>query len=110
MQLVRTPLMGLHVLVMRDTLEMGLSAQVCSLHNFTNKSLMLKFFFPDIDECQFDVCDKNANCSDVDGSFECTCNTGFSGDGITCFGMLPLADLHFNLHVVPCKVHVIKIL
>ena len=41
----------------------------------------------DINECQSDICDVNANCTDSDGSFECSCNVGFTGDGFTCFGM-----------------------
>ena len=31
-------------------------------------------------------CDSYANCTDTEGSFECTCRDGFSGDGITCTG------------------------
>ena len=30
------------------------------------------------------VCDGNATCSDTQGSYECMCNTGYSGDGLTC--------------------------
>lgn len=33
-------------------------------------------------------CSKNAVCTDTDGSFMCTCKTGFNGDGVTCIGML----------------------
>ena len=40
----------------------------------------------DIDECSeaVDSCDMNAVCADTDGSFTCTCQVGFSGDGLTC--------------------------
>ena len=40
----------------------------------------------DIDECSeaVDSCDMNAVCADADGSFTCTCQVGFSGDGLTC--------------------------
>ena len=40
----------------------------------------------DIDECSeaVDSCDMNADCADTDGSFTCTCQLGFSGDGLTC--------------------------
>ena len=40
----------------------------------------------DIDECSevLDSCDMNADCTDTDGSFTCTCQVGFSGDGLTC--------------------------
>jgi len=38
------------------------------------------------DECllNLDNCHPNAVCSKVPGSFECTCNSGFFGDGVSC--------------------------
>ena len=33
-----------------------------------------------------DNCDDNAKCTNIPGSFTCTCNEGFSGEGITCTG------------------------
>ena len=42
------------------------------------------------------VCDLNADCTDLNGTFECTCQQGFSGDGTNCSGKL-------MLHVVPVK-------
>ncbi|CAH3164155.1 unnamed protein product, partial [Pocillopora meandrina] len=40
----------------------------------------------DIDECKSsnDVCDKNANCSNTVGFYNCTCKEGFTGDGHSC--------------------------
>lgn len=40
----------------------------------------------DIDECAegTDNCDVNATCTNEPGSFTCTCNFGFAGDGVTC--------------------------
>ena len=40
----------------------------------------------DIDECElgFDDCNENATCTDTVGSFSCTCNPGYSGNGLNC--------------------------
>ena len=41
----------------------------------------------DIDECaEQSPCDGNAVCTNTPGSFACTCNDGYSGDGMTCTG------------------------
>ena len=38
----------------------------------------------DIDECLSNPCDTNATCVNTNGSFVCTCDNHFSGDGINC--------------------------
>ena len=38
----------------------------------------------DINECLGDPCDANATCLNINGSFICTCNDHFSGDGFNC--------------------------
>ena len=40
----------------------------------------------DVDECLLGTasCDSNASCANIDGSFTCSCNSGFDGDGTTC--------------------------
>ena len=49
-------------------------------------------FFPltDINECEVgeDNCHTFASCNDTDGSYYCLCNKGFSGDGLTCTGII----------------------
>ena len=42
----------------------------------------------DIDECETntDNCDVNAKCKNTKGSFHCTCNIGFTGNGVVCEG------------------------
>ena len=44
--------------------------------------------FSDTDECAegSDSCDSNAECMDIDGSYYCLCNTGFTGNGSSCTG------------------------
>ena len=45
-------------------------------------------FILDADECNASspVCDVNAICNNTIGSYRCTCNPGYSGDGRTCKG------------------------
>ena len=40
----------------------------------------------DFNECELDMdqCAINATCSNTEGSYECSCNTGFTGDGTLC--------------------------
>ena len=40
----------------------------------------------DIDECseESDNCHEDATCTNSVGSFDCTCNAGYSGDGVNC--------------------------
>lgn len=49
-------------------------------------------FYLDINECTEGThnCDGNATCTDTDGSFDCVCNTGYTGNGTDCAGKLLL--------------------
>ena len=40
----------------------------------------------DIDDCASNPCHGNATCNNTIGSFICTCDDGFSGDGFNCSG------------------------
>ena len=44
--------------------------------------------FSDNNECTDGTnnCHANAACTNTDGSFTCACNTGYSGNGVTCTG------------------------
>ena len=59
----------------------------------------------DIDECALGEhnCNKSATCSDVVGgedSFNCTCNTGYTVDGVSCVGEYSY-DIVLSLHYLP---------
>ena len=45
---------------------------------------------PDFDECSLEPipCDENADCTNNDGSYSCTCKQGFTGNGSICEGVL----------------------
>ena len=57
-----------------------------SKYNFAIVCLLL--FIIDVDECadETDNCHDNATCTNNDGSYECECNVGYTGDGVTCTG------------------------
>ena len=39
------------------------------------------------------MCDKNANCTNTDGSYICACKEGYTGDGHSCQGIIIAYDL-----------------
>ena len=50
---------------------------------------MKLIFSTDIDECadsSKNNCSSNANCTDTIGSYDCTCQIGYSGNGYICDG------------------------
>ena len=47
----------------------------------------LTCYHADIDECERDNttnCHENAQCTNTEGSFNCSCNPGYTGDGVNC--------------------------
>ena len=76
----------------------------------------------DINECTevgMNKCDSNAICTDVAGSFTCTCNQGYTGNGTTCTSEYTILILsmvadsgHFlppHFHAFPLHFHCISI-
>ena len=46
-------------------------------------------YLPDVDECAdsaLNNCHAYATCTNNNGSFTCTCDVGYTGDGINCSG------------------------
>lgn len=44
------------------------------------------FICVDINECRNNPCHAQATCTDTIGSYICTCNQGYSGNGFNCAG------------------------
>jgi hypothetical protein len=41
-----------------------------------------------MDECLSNsTCDANATCNNTEGSYACTCDSGYRSDGFSCHGM-----------------------
>jgi hypothetical protein len=54
-----------------------------------NKDLIWYFSIStDINECSENThnCDRNATCTNTEGSFNCPCKNGFRGNGTSCKG------------------------
>ena len=43
-------------------------------------------FGADVNECESDICHGDAQCTNTEGSFACSCNPGYTGDGKHCTG------------------------
>ena len=94
----------LTVPVTLDSLEMVLSVRVSGITiNVHNITKMLITVFIDVNECDEGIhnCHENANCSDVVGGFNCTCNSGFTGSGTFCGdnGKVSITIIYSSLYV-----------
>ena len=49
-------------------------------------TIMCTTCYADINECEGDDdnCHVNASCTNLEGNFTCSCNPGYTGDGVTC--------------------------
>jgi len=52
----------------------------------------------DINECSLGIhnCHANATCTNTQGSFTCSCKTGYSGNGRNCSGKKNFFSFHFE--------------
>ena len=64
------------------------------------------YFYLDIDECKEQIfnCHADALCNNTNGSYNCTCKAGFSGDGHVCAGKTFLNDFKVCLLVVAFRI------
>ena len=58
------------------------------ISNLVKNIIFLFLSCEDVDECVDGShnCHAEAMCSNTEGSFTCTCNTGYEGDGKECIG------------------------
>ena len=74
-------------------MEANSTALVCSPKAKSILTLQFFIFCPshaDVDECERneDSCHENAQCINTEGSYTCSCNPGYTGDGINCTSKL----------------------
>ena len=55
--------------------------------------------YADVDECERneDNCHENAQCINTEGSFTCSCNTGYTGNGVNCSSKLYMVSVFRNM-------------
>ena len=68
------------------------------LEYFCYKFDYLCSHFSDNNECTLGTnnCHANAACTNTDGSFTCSCNAGYSGNGVTCTGRQKMLSIVLN--------------
>jgi len=64
------------------------NSQASKITLILDAKVWLLLYIADIDECATNNggCSANASCSNVQGSFSCSCNAGYDGDGVDCAG------------------------
>ena len=74
----------------------------CFLYLIYTFKLIYFIIFKEINECTDNTnnCNAFATCSNTEGSYICTCNNGYSGDGINCLGGFVTATNYANCKIV----------
>ena len=99
----------IHVNVKKDLLEMQLIVLVCNCIFFIMIVLILLskeiqnidfvdclFFITDVNECNnVTSCHVDATCNNTIGSYTCSCQDGYYGNGNNCTGMYLISDIMF---------------
>ena len=85
----------IHVHATLDTAEMEKFVMVRDNLEIVSVIASKMFIIPlnvnyvlEINEClTISPCHANATCNNTEGSYMCSCITGYNGDGVTCHGM-----------------------
>ena len=94
--------MELHCSLLKSIVSLPLHEYNFSTVMLYDAMSTLKNFIADIDECSSGhTCDSSASCQNTDGSYICTCDSGYIGDGHTCRGMNLLTS-KFILSILSC--------
>ena len=76
-----------------DGYDLAADRRTCSgrSNSQTALGMTIMYLLLDIDECAMnDTCDKNADCTNFPGSYNCICKDGFSDSGVlgNCTGRI----------------------
>ena len=73
-----------------------LSVRNCKT-SFSNLNIHVVNDFTDFDKCSLEPspCDEKSDCGNSEGSYSCTCKTGFTGNGAICEGVRYQKTIHF---------------
>ena len=51
-----------------------------------------------------DMCSSNATCTNTEGGYNCSCDTGYFGDGFTCN-----SEIYYRIHIAKSDIHISNI-